>query len=577
MNASRLAVAARSAILALALGGFAWRALSTAAVYNHTFDEPTQIASGLELVQHHRFELHLDAPPLAKVLMAAPLHLAGVRMDRVPGRGNFAEATTFLYEKTPYWSALRSARAMSTLVGMLLLLAIYAAAQQRFGSAGASVAVVVASVSPGLVSAASIANSDILGVVTLLLALHAWRRLLERGGPRQAALFALSVALSVLAKLSALPFLAFTLPVVALWILGRRVLDPVRHPLVWTRSHGRELAVIAALVPLAIWAGYGFQLAPPIGELQAGEMAARLRPRFPALADAVGGLAALEAPLGAFLRGMGAASKIAKAGHPAYLMGDYSLHGWPHYFLVTLALKVPIGILAAVALATILAVRSRRSTEGREVLLQLTIAAAILASVARAGINAGHRHVIAVEAIFALVAGGGAALAWRESGLWHRASAGLLAAAVTAGAVSSARAHPDALGYTNAFAGSRPDWWFVDSNLDWGQDLARLARWLEEHGIGEEVRLGYFGTALPARHGLRSRALEPGERATGWIAASVHLQRGLGGAGVGLLPTAEQRKAYAWLLRLKEVARIGTSIRVYRVTPRDLAMLATSE
>ncbi len=54
--------ALRAAVLALAVGGYAARALDTAAIYNHTFDEPTQIASGLELLQYGRFELHIDVP-----------------------------------------------------------------------------------------------------------------------------------------------------------------------------------------------------------------------------------------------------------------------------------------------------------------------------------------------------------------------------------------------------------------------------------------------------------------------------------------------------------------------------------
>jgi len=152
----------------------------------------------------------------------------------------------------------------------------------------------------------------------------------------------------------------------------------------------------------------------------------------------------------------------------------FTLHGFPAYFFVTLLLKLPLGLLAAAACALALALRHRHEARGRDVLLLFALAAAVLLSVMNAGVNAGHRHVIVVEALFALAAGGGVSLALSEAGAARRAWIALLSVAVAAGAFTSVRAHPDALGYTNALAGRDPDWWFVDSNLDWGQDLGRL-------------------------------------------------------------------------------------------------------
>jgi 4-amino-4-deoxy-L-arabinose transferase-like glycosyltransferase len=578
MQSAKIApVAASAAVLVLALGGFVWRCLTTAELYTHTYDEPSQIASGLELLQYGRFELHTDAPPLAKVLIAAPLFASGVRLSEPPRHGEYLSANQLLYGGNDYWAILRTARAVATFVGVLLLLAIYAAGLTLFGPNGALAAVVVASVMPGLVSASSIANSDAAGVLTVLFALWAFRRLIEEGGLRRAALFGFACGLAVATKLSALPFLAFSLPVVAIFILRRQLLEVLRHPLAWGRAHGSDALLAAAVIPLTIWATYGFHSAPPVGPVQAAKMSAALLPRWPSMAVALSELSTTSLPFGSFVRGLGVASLVSREGHPAYLMGHYSLHGWPQYFLVTLALKVPIGILIAVAVALALALRARKDALGREVLLILAVAVAILASVARAGINAGHRHIIVVEALFALAIGGGVVLALRAPGIVQKASLALLGLGMAAGVVSSVRAHPDALGYTNALAGPQPDWWFVDSNLDWGQDLDRLARWLDQRGIKDPVHLAYFGTAEPARHGLRYVELTPGERPTGWVAASVHYQRGLYGSGMGRLPTEEQREAFSWLLNLPEAGRVGTSIRIYDVTPADLARLASTK
>jgi hypothetical protein len=258
-------------------------------------------------------------------------------------------------------------------------------------------------------------------------------------------------------------------------------------------------------------------------------------------------------------------------------MGQHSLHGWPHYFLVTLALKVPIGILVAVLLALGLALRRRRETVAREVLLLVLLAAAMVASVVHVGINAGHRHIVVVEALFALAAGGGVLLALTELGWLRRIAVAVFAICLGAAGLSSARVHPDALGYTNAFAGPEPDWWFVDSNLDWGQDLERLRRWLDDHGIKEPIRLAYFGSADPAHHGINFQRLAPGEKTSGWVFVSVHYQRGMAGAGIGKLGSETERNGYVSLLQLRPETRIGTSIRGYHLSPASMARSSASQ
>jgi hypothetical protein len=547
---------------------FCARSLDIGRVYNHTFDEPTQIASGLELWQYGTFVLHSDVPPLAKLLFAAPTYVAGVRLEAPPQHGDESAAKRLLYGSGRYWFVLRSARAVNTAIGAVLIVALAWFAWGAFGGWPAVVAAFGAACSPGLLSAASIANSDILGVLTVVATLYLFRLLLKQGGLWYSVLFALALAAAIATKLSAGPFLVFGLPVVAAFTLERRTLESMWHPLAFLRTRAVAALVIALIVPVAIWATYGFQLAPPLGDQEGAQLTEALAPRAPWLATVVANLPRTPLPLGGFIRGAGVGYNIARLGHPGYLMGKFALHGWPYYFLITLLLKVPIGTLFAVLLALFLAFRRFRSPEAREVLVLLSVCAAILASVARAGINAGHRHVVSVEALFAVAVAGGLALALLEEGWWRRLTLAALVGAVLAGGIASLRAHPDALGYTNMLAGSDPSWWFIDSNLDWGQDLERLRAELTARGVTDEIRLAYFGTAEPARHGIRARPLVLGERASGWIAVSVTCLRGLvGGAGWGTLPDQVEREGYSWLLAETPVAQIGTSIRLYNLQP----------
>jgi hypothetical protein len=119
------------------------------------------------------------------------------------------------------------------------------------------------------------------------------------------------------------------------------------------------------------------------------------------------------------------------------------------------------------------------------------------------------------------------------------------------------RAHPDYLGYFNECCAAAPERWLVDSDLDWGQDLARLAHTLKTHGV-DHFYLAYFGSADLSRHGLPPfQDLKAYERVRGWVAVSEsHFAMGAQG------PPYDW---YRWLRDYEPVARVGKSIRLYRI------------
>jgi hypothetical protein len=81
-----------------------------------------------------------------------------------------------------------------------------------------------------------------------------------------------------------------------------------------------------------------------------------------------------------------------------------------------------------------------------------------------------------------------------------------VAVLVAFAAVSSVRAYPYYLPYSNeAFGGpGRTREWLHDSNVDWGQDLGRLADRLRARYPGERVWLVYKGSGVPSFYGIES-------------------------------------------------------------------------
>ncbi len=115
--------------------------------------------------------------------------------------------------------------------------------------------------------------------------------------------------------------------------------------------------------------------------------------------------------------------------------------------------------------------------------------------------NIGLRHVLMIYPFLFVWLGG------QASSLWAHGSVGkkcILLVLVPWLAVSSLKTYPNYLAYFNEAIGSvAPHEILVDSNLDWGQDLKGLKRWMDKNGI-KNIQLAYFGTADPAYYGIKA-------------------------------------------------------------------------
>ena len=117
----------------------------------------------------------------------------------------------------------------------------------------------------------------------------------------------------------------------------------------------------------------------------------------------------------------------------------------------------------------------------------------------------------------------------------------------------AAAAAPDYLTYFNQLAAGEPQRIVTGSDLDWGQDVKRLAAALKQRHV-DRVSLAVHTSADLRQHDDLPpiRTLYPGETATGWIAISEQM-------------SAFYCAGYRWLDAYRPVARIGASIRLYYV------------
>ena len=192
--------------------------------------------------------------------------------------------------------------------------------------------------------------------------------------------------------------------------------------------------------------------------------------------------------------------------------------GWWYYYVYALAIKVPLSTWWLAAMALFALFRWPRATAGASVWpLVLLSAAPLLAMSLLTDINLGLRYVLPIFPFLFLLAG--SAVGPDRPRWWNALAA--LAICWNVGAI--ARIHPHELAYFNELVGGPSNGRFhlIDSNIDWGQDLRGLSRWLDEHPEWRDVRLAYMGTVPPEFEGISDYGLAP--RDLRFVDAALHL------------------------------------------------------
>jgi hypothetical protein len=499
-------------------------------------DEPAHVAAGYDWLTGHGYSTDPTHPPLARILSALPLVLGGVPE---PHYTFLARGNDLLYSNDRYEQNVSRTRLANLLFFAIAILATAALTARYYGRAAGLVAAVLFSLQPSMMAHAGVAATDCAVVAAIPVALLALERWLDERSWRRAVILGVVCGLGALTKFSFLPFFA---------VLGATVLVLRFRRDALTKSTGKQVVAMACLAALVVWAGYRFTFetvaeSDPLGPISVDRVFSGPL-RTPAMW--IGAHVPVPAPQ--FFVGLFLVKIHNTDGHESYLLGRYSGHGFWYYFPVLFFYKTPIPFLLLFAwgCAALLLYRARAAP--------LLFFAMLLLSVLPSSINIGIRHVLPLYVFASAVAGYGVAAAWRATETFGRTA---LAGLVLWMTLNSFAAHPDYLSYFNAFAGDDPARIAVDSNLDWGQDLLRLARFVREQHVGR-FHIAYNGSAILPNHGMTADSLDPNKAETGWVVVCETAAK-LTGEGDA------RGHGYDWLDAYKPYARIGKSIRVYSI------------
>lgn len=577
--------------------------LDTSRNNSETYDEPMYLLASRSYWRQGDFSFNREHPPLAKLLIGAPLAWNGLKL---PAEYHTDGATQmrFVYElNDDPQRTLFLGRLPMILLGLLLLVYVYLYGAQLGGPRVGLLAMLATMAMPQLTGNTPQAALDLAAATFAFIALYHLGRLRLAPGPGTTLVAGITFGLAQLTKYSNL-LLVPIFGLLALIDVGReRSLRPLARLLgvfmvgftTMFLCYGCEMRTVASV-----------KEHPRYTCSTPGEIF-----DYEPLRMVSGWFGKRPIPMLTYLKGFDYTKTKGEKGHASYYRGEThwpfmlkegeQLRGWRSFYLTAMAVNTPVFLLAALVLALLawIAMSHRRALEGPLLLFPLFLFAYFSNAPSQLGLRyilpvlpalgvmvgrlldidpARHRRVLAAAAAIALI-GLPVALAWEfrgERGGFDAAVIGAVAAQAALGAglvwmcvkrttdialrkvwsravlamvllgfAEALANHPEHLMFYNAYAGGpERGWKIVSVGNDWGQGAADLSRMQKERGW-DEIAYDYYGTGIPEIYGLRYRPFN-GQPVAGIVAVhAVQLTRerfkGIGN--------------YEWLAGLEPIAR----------------------
>ena len=505
-----------------------------------TYDEQYHIAIGLYYLRTGDPALIPPHPPLIALL--ATLALAN-RDLVVPLRDSSSSAVSNLeYSDQLLWRLNPDgpsivARARLPIIGLTLLLAItvYVWARELFGPRAGLLALTLLSFDPNILAHGKLVTNDIGVTLFATLTLYAFWRWMNYPTPARAAIAGLLLGFAQVSKFNAV----YLIPVVVIILVSDRLWKSTTAAS-WLSAKTTlvYISLIAMAAFCAIWAVYGF--------------------RF-------GTFKGYPFPARGYLTGLQAARTLIGSGKDSFLLGSYSPNGWWYYFPVTFAVKTPVPTLILIGASFIFAYRRRTWHLTFPLLISVVIYGAICLATP---FDIGYRHLLPILPCLFIFTSQLALIDWKTS---RQGIAGIGAMLVWL-IVASVLIFPYYLAYFNEIAGGPRNGYkiLVDSNLDWGQELIGLRKYMAEENI-PSVNLSYHGPADPSAYGIQYEPL-PSYPYNQWTSYTVpdtllNPPPGVYAISVNNLQGLrfKNRDLYATFRKRKPDAVVGYSIFIYRI------------
>jgi len=550
-----------------------------------TMDEVAHLPGGYAYLTQKDMRLNPEHPPLLKDLAALPLlFIKGINFPseiqawKDDINGQWAFGYYFLYDtgnpvdKMMFWG-----RIPMVLVLIVLGVYIFKWAKELFGNKVALLSLVLFSFSPTFLAHGRLVTTDVGAAASIFIATYYFLKALKEPFWKNIILSGIAFGIAQLCKFTAILLIPFFALLALMWWLVKLGI---------LKQTSKIFILVLVIGFLLVWPLYQYHVlnypkarqARDIQFLLSSHPFQWLGPTMAKMAQIPILRAYAQYLLGLFLvlqRGMG--------GHTTYFLGEVSAAGWKNYFPIVYSIKVPLAFHILTLISLIYASwrikkpfwenPCQRATKWikdhfPEFSMLCFIGIYWVVSL-MSNLNIGVRHLLPAFP-FTIILVSSAIITWlKEPFLEIKYSFVLLL--VLWQAISVLTIYPYFLAYFNEIAGGPEQGYIytVNSNLDWGQDLKRLKKWVEEQNLNT-IYVDYFGGGdaqyyLKEKYAPWRSTQDELEFPRGnYLAVSAtFLQGGRGEPAPGFDQPALH---YRWLDNNTLVEKIGHSIFIYYIS-----------
>jgi len=548
-----------------------------------TMDEVAHLPAGYSYLTQKDMRLNPEHPPLIKDLAALPLlFIKGINFPsniqawQEDINGQWAFGYHFLYhnqnptEKMIFW-----ARIPMILVLILLGFYVFKWAKELYGNKAALLSLFLFSFSPTLLAHGRLVTTDVGATIGVFIATYYFIRALQNKSKKDVILAGIAFGIAQLCKFSVILLIPFFILLgLVFWLIK---LGTFKQTL-------KILVLVFVTGYILVWPVYQYHVLKYPPEKQFRDTQVFLEAYPDLIKKPI--LWATNKPIlrayAQYLTGVLMVLHRGAFGHTTYFLGEISNLGWKNYFPIVYLIKepLPLHVLTLIALCyiafkiqkpfwinTFSRIKNWIKNNFSQFAMLIFIVFYWLTSLF-SNLNIGVRHLLPVFPFTFLQVSGAITDFLKESRLKIKCL--ILAFFILWQTVSVISIYPHFLAYFNEIMGG-PDKGYiytVDSNLDWGQDLKRLKKWVEDNQV-EKIYVDYFGGGQ-AQYYLKEKYLpwwgarNPAELEKGsYLAVSATFLQG--GRGQPIADFDQAYGYYNWLDKYTPLTKIGYSIFVYKI------------
>ncbi len=555
-------------------------------------DEAAHLGSGLATWRTGDTRPYCVNPPLPRMIASIPLWIADAKVssltDGPPGyRPEWLLAQSLaISNPDDYVFYTRLCRLANLVWSVLLLYVLSRWSFELYGPWGRLIALALWCFEPTCIAYSGVVVPDVPLAASMLLASYVFWKYLRDPGWSMSWFCGLALGLALLTKLTCVVLFAVW-PILILATLLQGL------PGAGGKPRFLHLLAMGAVAWLVFCCGYGFaKFGRTFGEFQFVSRSLGGEPASPGDAAKPGNrfrgtsLEKVPVPLPAdALVGFDIQKGDFERKFYSYLNGEWRQRGWWYYYLYTMAVKLPIPTLLLVLAGVFWCLCLPRSPGRVDEWAFLLPAIALIAFVSsQTGFNHHMRYVLPAFPLLFLAAGRLACLqssrhtpctvgSQTECADYlcksHRWLRGVVFALLVWCGTATFSYAPYFMSYFNPLAGGPNEGWrhLADSNIDWGQDLLHLKKWIDDHPEARPIGVQYYNLIEPKHAGLEVGRI-PTSPTPGWYAIGVNYVAG-SAFRIGASPGSPTPGPFSFFQHFTPIDKAGYSIFIYHITEEE--------